>query len=230
MAGATDFVRRSLVYRKLEAAGATFAEPDGAARDFGDALGEAAAARRLGLADLSLVPRAGFKGGGAAEWLARQGVVVPEESNWARRQTDGALAARLAPAEVLVLGDVNGVGTRAAELAAALADAEGVYPVPRRDTHAWFLVSGVRSAETFAKLCEVDLRAARFAPGRIAQTTVAGLSAIVVRDDVGGVPAYHLLASNASAEYLWDCLTDAMAEFDGRPIGSAAVHDLASQR
>ncbi len=230
MAGATDFVRRSFVYRKLEAAGATFDEADGAARDFGDAPGEAAAARRLGLADLSLVPRAGVKGGGAAEWLARQGLVVPEESNWARRQTDGALAARLAPAEVLVLGDLKGTGTRAAELAAASVDAEGVYPVPRQDTHAWFLVSGDRSAETFAKLCEVDLRPARFATGRIAQTMVAGLSAIVVRDDMGGVPAYHLLASSASAEYLWDCLIDAMAEFDGRPVGSAAVRDLASQR
>ncbi len=77
MAGATDFVRRSFVYRKLEAAGATFDEADGAARDFGDAPGEAAAARRLGLADLSLVPRAGFKGSGAAEWLSSHGVVGP---------------------------------------------------------------------------------------------------------------------------------------------------------
>ncbi len=237
MAGAPDFVhrsfdRRSFVYRKLEAAGATFDEADGSARDFGDAAGEAAAARRLGLADFSLVPRTGFKGAGAAEWLANQGVEVPAESNWARRQADGAVAARLAPAEVLVLGDPAGTGTLVFDLDAAWAadgSPERGYPVPRRDTHSWFLVGGERSAELFAKLCEVDLRPARFAPGRVAQTVVAGIGAIVVRDDLGGVPAYHLLATSASAEYLWDCLTDAMAEFDGRPIGLSAVRELISQ-
>lgn len=230
MAGATDFDRRSFVYRKLEAAGATFDAADGSARDFGDAAGEAVAARRLGLADLSLVPRTGFKGAGAPEWLANRGVEVPAESNWARRQADGAVAARLAPAEVLVLGDLAGTGTLVSDLDAAWA-ADGMpgrgYPVPRRDSHSWFLVGGEYAARTFAKLCEVDLRPARFPPGRIAQTVVAGLSAIVVRNDVG-VPAYHLLATSASAEYLWDCLTDAMAEFDGRPIGLSAVRELAS--
>ena len=78
----------------------------------------------------------------------------------------------------------------------------------------------------FAKLCAVDLRPAKFADGRIAQTVLAEVSAIVVRDDRGAVPAYHLLANSAAAEYLWDCLTDAMAEFDGRPVGWSAARDL----
>ncbi len=33
-------------------------------------------------------------------------------------------------------------------------------------------------------------------------------------------------AHSAAAEYLWDCLTDAMAEFDGRPVGWSVVRDL----
>ena len=79
----------------------------------------------------------------------------------------------------------------------------------------------------FAKLCGVDLRPAKFPDLAIAQTSVAWLSAIVLRDDRGGTPAYHLLADSAAAAYLWDCLVDAMAEFDGRPAGLAAVRALA---
>ncbi len=38
--------------------------------------------------------------------------------------------------------------------------------------------------------------------------------------------AYHLFADNPSAEYFWDCLLDAMAEFDGRPVGLTALRGL----
>ncbi len=184
---------------------------------------------RFGLVDLSPLPRIGFKGAGTAEWLAVQGVAVPDDSNRARRQADGALAARLAPSEVLLLGDLDGTGALTGRLAQAWAAGElppRGYPVPRQDSHAWFLVTGAQAAAMFAKLCAVDLRPAKFALGRIAQTMLAEASAIVVRDDRGGGPAYHLLANSAAAEYLWDCLTDAMAEFDGRPVGWAVVRHL----
>jgi sarcosine oxidase subunit gamma len=44
------------------------------------------------------------------------------------------------------------------------------------------------------------------------------------------VPAFHVLADSASAEYLWGCLLDAMAEFGGTPVGWAAVRQLAGVR
>ena len=34
------------------------------------------------------------------------------------------------------------------------------------------------------------------------------------------------LADSASADYLWDCLQDAMNEFDGGPIGLTALREL----
>ena len=46
--------------------------------DFGDPDGEAQAARRLGLADISVLPHTGFKGAGVVEWLRGQGVEVSE--------------------------------------------------------------------------------------------------------------------------------------------------------
>jgi sarcosine oxidase subunit gamma len=227
----TDHLRRSFVARALLAAGARFGEENGAAVavDFGDPAGEAEAARRLGLADLSPLPRAGFKGKGTAEWLAAQGVRVPEHSNQAVAQEGGALAARLAPGEVLILGALAGGDDLPARLTAAWAQAPVPpreprgYPVPRADSHAWFLITGACAPSMFAKICGVDLRPQEFAPGRIAQTSIARISGVIIRDDAGGSPAFHLLCDSASAAYLWGCLHDAMAEFDGIPIGLHAL-------
>jgi sarcosine oxidase subunit gamma len=59
---------------------------------------------------------------------------------------------------------------------------------------------------------------------------VAKISAILIRDYFGEMPAYHLLTDSASAEYMWGCLVDAMAEFDGQPIGLGALRRLAEAR
>lgn len=230
----TDCLRRSFVTRELQIAGARFGEENGAAVavDFGDPAREEATARRLGLVDLSPLARVGFKGPGAVEWLAAQGVTVPPESNQAVVQEGGGLAARLAPGEVLILGAQSFEDDLPARLVATWAEAPTPpetprgFPVPRADSHAWFLLTGADSPTLFAKLCGVDLRPAKFALGRIAQTSIARLNGIVIRDDKGGLPAYHLLVDSASAGYLWDCLRDAMAEFGGIPVGVRALRAL----
>ncbi len=238
-----DFLFRSYVYRKLLKHGANFeAMADAAvARDYGDPAGEGETAQRLGLADLSALPRLGVKGPGTADWLAGQGIQVPAESNQAVRQSSGVLAARLAPSELMLLGDLSGdlSGDPAPlDAIAAAWRAEPQSPVPperprgfllpRQHSHFWFVLSGDCTAGMFAKICGVDLRPGKFANGRIAQTSIARMNAVVIRDDQGGVLAYHLLGDSASAEYLWDCLLDAMAEFDGAPVGLAALRGLAA--
>jgi sarcosine oxidase subunit gamma len=100
------------------------------------------------------------------------------------------------------------------------------FPMPRDETHAWLAVTGAHAATMFAKICGVDLRPRAFPQGRVAQTSIARLNGVIVRDDRGGVPLFHLLADCAAAEYLWDCLLDAMAEFDGRPVGLTALRGL----
>ncbi len=228
------YARRSFLYRKLAAAGASFSEIGGAAvaLDFGDPDGEAQAARRLGLADLSVLPHTGFKGAGVVAWLRGQGVEVSEEPNWAPRQAGGGLALRQAAAEVMILGDLSGAGGWPERLKQAWW-AEPVpppssrgFPMPRDETHAWLAVTGEHAAAMFAKLCAVDLRAPAFPQGRVAQTSIARLNGVILRDDRGGVPFFHLLADCAAAEYLWDCLRDAMTEFDGRPVGLTALRGL----
>jgi sarcosine oxidase subunit gamma len=234
----STYARRSFLYRKLAATGANFGEVGGAAvaLDFGDPDGEAQAARRLGLADLSVLPHTGFKGAGVVEWLRGQGVEVSEEPNWAPQQTSGGLAVRQAAAEVMILGDLSGEGGWPERLKAAWwaepvpPESPRGFPMPRDETHAWLAVTGAHAATMFAKLCGVDLRAPAFPQGRVAQTSIARLNGVIVRDDrgddQGGVPFFHLLADCAAAEYLWDCLLDAMAEFDGRPVGLTALRGL----
>ncbi len=222
----TSGLRKSFVHGPLEAAGAEFDEFGVAVRVAG--ADEAAAARRMGLADLSPLPRTGFKGPGALAWAAARGLETGEEPNRAYPQADGLLAAKLAPTEVLILGTGGEPAVTMLDEAWSMETAEGCYLLPRRETHAWFRLTGTAAPEMFAKLCAVDLRTQAFAPQRIAQTSIARLNGIVIRDDWGAVPAYHLLADSASAEYLWRALLDAMAEFDGAPVGLEALAGLAA--
>lgn len=227
----TASTRRPFAYRRLAAAGARFEALGDAvvAAGFGaTAAEEAEAARTLALADLSPLPRTGFKGADAIAWLGRQGLVIGDASNRAYRQSDGTLAARLSPGEALILPPLNGDGSAIGRLAAAWQDdGQLCYPVPRRDSHGWLRILGDRAAEMMAKLCAVDLRARSFPDLAVAQTSVARLGAIVIRDDLGPCFGLHLLADSASADYLWRCLADAMGEYGGRPVGLAALTVLA---
>lgn len=228
----TDRLQRSFVYRILEQAGARFAEVNGAAvaMSFGAVSDEFAAARNMALADLSPLARVGLKGGGAITWARAQGVEIGDANNVAVDQPDGALAAQLADTEVLVLDGPDGAGTLPHRLESEWrgANAPGVHLVNRQSANFWFVVSGVHAAEMFAKLCAVDLCPEKFPPGSVAQTSVARTNCIVIRADLGNVPVWHVLGDSASAEYQWGCLTDAMNEFGGRPVGFDALRQLAS--
>ncbi len=235
-ASPTAHPRRSCIYRVLQQAGARFAPINDAAiaADFGKPVAaEVVQARRMGIADLSVLPRTGFKGAGAVEWLTSQGVAIGPDSNRAYPQAGGELAARLAPTEIFLIDSLAGTGELVGRLNAAWSWGSEKprrligYPMPRSESHAWFMVTGERAPAMFAKICGVDLRPHRFAGGAIAQTSVAKMSAIVIRADLGGVPAFHLLADSASALYLWTCVLDAMAEFDGASVGWSALRQLA---
>jgi sarcosine oxidase subunit gamma len=229
-------LRRSFVYRVLQAAGARFVTVNGGAVaiDFGRPVEqETAQARHLGLADLSVLPRTGFKGTGTVEWLAGQSLAIGADSNRAYRQAGGELAARLAPTEVFLIDSLDGTGELMQRLNASWSWGSERprrligYPMPRSESHAWFTVSGELAPTMFAKICGIDLRPHRFPEGAIAQTSVAKMSAIIIRADLGAVPGFHVLADSASAEYLWHCVIDAMEEFNGVPVGLAALRRLA---
>lgn len=186
---------------------------------------EREAVGRLAIADLSPLPRLGFKGRGTLAAMKAGGVTLEADPNRAFRQPDGGLCLVLGPGEVLLLGALDGDGTRLSQLERSwrLDDGEQTYPLPRRDTHAWLGVAGDAAPEMFAKLCGVDLRLHIFPDLTIAQTSVARLSAIVARADRETTPFFHLLFDSASSTYLLACLLDAAAEYIGGLIGLDAL-------
>lgn len=224
-----DFSRRSPIYPKLRGHEAVFGEIAGAAiplryREGG----EETIAKTLGIADLSPLPRLGFKGRAVLSMLNTEGMKLEFRPNRAFEQKDGVLAAVLAMTEVLLLSPLGGNAPELETLSRdwSIENADGAYLVPRQDSHFWFLVTGQEVASMFAKLCAVDLREKVFENHAIAQTSVARTNAIIIRDDQADVPAYHLLGDSASAGYMWDCFLDAMAEWKGRPVGLNALQAL----
>jgi sarcosine oxidase, subunit gamma len=226
MADPVAYLRRSPLRRRLEAEGAAW-------RDLGDAaiaesVGDARPHRGITIADLSPLPRLGFKGRGTIAAAQSRGIVVEPTPNRAFRQPDGGLCLVLAPGEIILLSNLAGDGERLTQLETSwrIEDEERTYPLPRRDSHAWLAVAGAASPEMFAKLCAIDLRHDKFADLAIAQTSIAKMSAILVRADIGANPVFHLLVDSAAALYFCDCLLDAADEFGGRIVGLKALQKL----
>ena len=223
---------RSFVRRKLAKLGATWA-PVGAGQA-ADRIegGTRESLAQLGIVDLSPLPRVGFKGRNTIPAMQAAGLTVESVPNRAFRQSDGGICAVLAPGEIILLSGLAGSADRVSRLETgwSMDNANGTYLTPRASSHAWFRVTGALAPAMFAKICGIDLRPHKVPDLSIAQTSVAKLTGMIIRDDLPGTLAFHLLADSASAEYLWDCVIDAMAEFGGRPAGLAALRELAGLR
>ncbi len=226
----TNFSRRSQLYRRHVAAGAAFTKASASAvvAAYSGEHNEVHCAAMLGLADLSSLPRIGFKGSDTTHWLEKRIPRLPSRPNLSKSQDDGGTVARLSATEYLVLGNL----TDAPSLPAALQDVsidsstQRVYPLPRSDSHAWFALTGTYAPSVLAKLCGVDMRARKFANGNIAQSSLAHINAIILRRDLGTTTCFYILSDTSFAEYLWDAMLDAMAEFDGIPVGILALRAL----
>jgi sarcosine oxidase, subunit gamma len=213
------YARRSPLRRRLEAEGAAWGDLGDVA--VAETIGDAAPSGGIAIVDLSPLPRLGFKGRGTIPAMQSRGISVEATPNRAFRQPDGGLCLVLAPGEVILLSNFAGDGERLAQLESGwrIEDDERTYPLPRRDSHAWLAVAGQAAPEMFAKLCAIDLRRDKFPDLAIAQTSIAKMSAILTRGDIGADPVFHLLVDSAAALYFCDCLLDASDEFGGRIVG-----------
>ncbi len=221
---------RSQIYRKALGAGARFEELAGSAvvADYAGGGDEAQQSTRLALADLSTLPRTGFKGPGAPGWLEEHGARLPSSPNQVTQQKDGSVVARLSNDESLILSDLNVESTLPSMLQKSwsLETTKRVYPLPRRDSHCWFALTGEHAPATLAKVCGVDMRTHKFAEGSVAQTSLARVNAIILRNDLATTTCLFILSDVSFTEYLWDALLDAAAEFEGCPVGIAALRAL----
>ncbi|MBP2239044.1 sarcosine oxidase subunit gamma [Sinorhizobium kostiense] len=190
---------------------------------FADRLEQSRVPRQPGnvlIHDYTPVGRTGFKGAGTTDWLASKVSTLPERPNRAVTLSDGTVIGRLGKEEYLVLNGRNSMSDICGELDASWASesagggARMGYPLPRADSHSWLFIKGARVSEMMSKICGVDLRDKSFPPGEIAQTIVARIGAVLIRE-TGASEGLHLLTDFASADYLWEVLDDASAEYGG---------------
>jgi sarcosine oxidase subunit gamma len=224
---ATNALRRSQLYRRHMAMSAAFeALTDSTVVScYGSGEGELKQAQHLGLADLSTLPRAGFKGLGTPDWAAGQGLQLPVQPNRANLQDDGTLVARLSQTELLLASNLDGLSESIANISLGSQLPERVYSLPRSDSHSWLVLCGSQAAATLSKVCGVDLRPHKFANGEVAQTSIAKINGVLVRNDLGETLSYSIFSDSSSIEFLWDSLLDAMAEFEGAAVGIQALRD-----
>ena len=223
-------LRRSQLYRRQQQAGAEFASLNGAVVAKQLSANDAEQLKSLAMVDLSMLPRSGFKGRQTPEWLTAQGVAIPELPNQAKTQQDGSLVARLSMQEHLILSDLQVTAALPQQLEDnwQMDGDNACYSLPRSDSHAWLMLTGEHLRDMLAKVCGIDFAAEEFANHQVAQTSIARINGILIRDDLttadgSTVLAFHLLCDVSSVEFLWDCLQDAMDEFSGKPVGLAAL-------
>ena len=226
----TASLRRSQLYRRHLELNAQFEQiaDSTLVSNYRDGDSELARAKKLALVDLSTLPRIGFKGVGTPDWATALGMQLPEQPNQATVQADGTLIARLSQSELLLASNLAGLSEQIASVSQLVDQAalpERVYSLPRRDSHSWLVLCGSDAAETLSKVCGVDLRPHKFANGSVAQTSIAKINGVLVRNDYADTVAYSIFSDSSSVEFLWDSLLDAMAEFEGTAVGVQALRD-----
>lgn len=180
--------------------------------------------QQCAIIDLTNLSRVGFRGQDAADYLTNYGFQLPEQPNQALLQEDGCWVARLSFTEYCVLGSLHDFGERVSQLEQGWTMEERAnYLLPRQDSHAWIQLTGQHVALIMAKLCGVDLQQQAFTVGKVVQTSVARINAIVINVSDAQTQKFNLLCDRAAALYLWDVLIDAIDEFDGQVAGIEAI-------
>jgi glycine cleavage system aminomethyltransferase T len=90
--------------------------------------------------------------------------------------------------------------------------------------YAQFLLAGPRSRDVLRKLTSLNVTTL----GNLAcgQANVAHVHGKVLRDDIGDIPAFHILVSREYGESVWDAILHAGHEFHITPFGLKALEFL----
>lgn len=171
----------------------------------------------LALCDLSMLPKWGIKGRGAAAWLESADVSVPPGSFETAALADGGLVVRYPGDEFLLEG---GVRDRVVSSLAKRAIATGdVFSYERQD--GTILLTGARAREVLAQTCGLDFT--KTPSDRVVMTRVAGVNCTILPQEIDGVLCYRIWADYSYAAYLWDTLVEISSDLGGRVIGISTV-------
>jgi sarcosine oxidase, subunit gamma len=146
------------------------------------------------------LPRFGLKGRAAADWLAGQGVALPQQPNTWLALADQGRVLRLGRGEFLLEGDA------AERLESAWQDGRrDLYRVPRYD--AAFVLTGAKATVLLQEICMLDTRPQAMA-GQVLMTLAAGISVTLVCETDAAVPVYRLWCDATYGDYMKNTLQE----------------------
>lgn len=189
--------------------------------EFASADIEQARKKVLGVTDVSCFERYGVKGPQASQWLADHELAIPSNPNSWTLCDQKSLVLRLGSSEFLVEDQLGGLASK--KLASDTVRVAGVYKVPRAD--AAFILSGSEVLNLFSELCSLDLRATSLLANDVIMTQVAGVSAIVLRQTLGGEQIYRIWCDGTYGSYMWEVLLEIAVELGGGAVGLSSYQN-----
>lgn len=180
----------------------------------------------LAIADLTPIERLGFRGPQATQWLNGLGFAVEPSATRAYRHPDHHLVVTVGEGELLVLPPLDPVARAIWDTATLPSDERLCRPTPRRDGSLWFRVTGRRAPQVIAALAGIDAAPALFPDLAVTPIEVMRHRGLLVRDDLGGLLAYHILFIRASASFLWTVVSNRIADMDGAAVNPEMLRAL----
>jgi len=165
--------------------------------------------RGVGLADVSWMTRLDLQGPGVQAMPALDG----RARSWP-----------LGPAHLLVTCDPDA----SANVAAHVSSSNGVWMTDVTSVYAQLLLAGTRSRDVLRKLTSLNVSEGALPDLGCGQAAVSHVRSIVLRQDIGGVPAFHLLTGREYAESMWEAVEHAGHEFGLAAFGLEALEKLES--
>jgi sarcosine oxidase subunit alpha len=160
----------------------------------------------VGLADVSWMLTYKLQGSD----LKNPPAVGPEACWWVIGQHQGLVTCEPSP---------GGTGT----LACVATPSGPTYVTDVSSVYAQLLLAGPRSREVLSKLTSMNLSESSLEDRHCAQASVAHVQAVVMRKDLKGILAYHLLVGREYGESVWESVLHAGHEFHILPFGLQAL-------
>jgi heterotetrameric sarcosine oxidase gamma subunit len=127
----------------------------------------------------------------------------------------GGLLARLTPDEFYLFGKTTTASLLpAAELDHRLAEAGRlIHATDYTHGQAALKLAGPAASQALSKICGLDFHDRAFPSRQVKQTSAAKIKTLIVRDDEGEIPSYHLHVARPLGPYFWETVWDAGQEF-----------------
>ena len=87
-------------------------------------------------------------------------------------------------------------------------------------------VIGPHSQELLSKVCGLDFHLSAFPNETAKQSSLVKTTQLIIRSDIGELPAFSIIGVQSLGPYVWDTLMEAGREFGVVPIGRAALTTL----